>query len=74
MLQLECVRMIEVVGSPLMRVSFELHLNGKPTSQFAVFSLQPDFCEVGETFNLTAQDFDESIPNLMFGQLAGSLN
>ena len=74
MLQFQCIRMAEVAGSSLVQVSFELLLNGEPTSQRAVFFLQPDYCELGEVYNLTAQDFDESITKRDLSQLDDSVS
>ena len=72
MLQLKCIEMIEQPRCTLVQVHFELFLNGEPTKQYADFLLQPDFCEVGDLFALTAQDFIES--NSILLEMSDSLN
>ncbi|MFK7769435.1 MAG: hypothetical protein AB8B55_19615 [Mariniblastus sp.] len=63
MLQLKCIQASEFLngnGDTMSLVRFELFLNGTPTGQFTEFELQPDYCEVGDLFSLTAQDFNDS--------------
>jgi hypothetical protein len=60
MFQFECVGIQEIVGSSLVQVSFELLLNGESTNQRAAFMMQPDYCEVGDAFDITAKSFTES--------------
>lgn len=74
MLQLKCTQVIEVPGESIATVRFGLLLNGEPTNQLVSLSLQPDFCEVGDTFALTADDFEEMKPRNIFSILADSLN
>ena len=64
MLQLKCTQINSTVnqdGHSMSIVHFELMLNGKSTRQFAKFELQPDYCDIGDLFTLTAEDFDESV-------------
>ena len=57
MFQLECTQVFST-DSPMVKVRFALLLNGEATNQFTEFCLQPDFCEVGDLFSLTASDFE----------------
>ena len=74
MLQFRCVQVLEHARCTLVQVHFELLLNGEPTKQFADLLLQPDFCEVGDLFSLTAHDFIESHSNSLMAEMSGSLN
>lgn len=74
MFQLECTHVVETQGDAMVTVRFGLLLNGQPTNQFAEFSLQPDFCEVGELFALSAADFEFRNSKMVMGTLADSLN
>jgi hypothetical protein len=72
MLQLKCIKIMEHARCTLVQVHFELLLNGEPTRQYADFLLQPDFCEVGDLFALTAHDFIEW--NSILSGMSDSLN
>lgn len=72
MLQLKCTQVIEKAGEAIATVLFDLWLNGQRTNQWVSLQLQPDFCEVGDTFSLTATDFDEIQPRNIFSILTDS--
>jgi hypothetical protein len=75
MLQLICRRIEQTSdGSFLVNVVFELMLNGKETEQFVEFTLQPDYCEVGDLYELTAHDFASSQSKSVNASLIASLN
>ncbi len=75
MLQLMCRRIEEISdGNCLVNVVFELVLNGESTDQFVEFSLQPDYCEVGDLYELTAHDFATSQGQSINASLVASLN
>ena len=74
MLQLECTQIIETPGDSMVTARFRLLLNGIPTHQFTSFSLQPDYCEVGDLFSLTAADFEDAPSNSIFRILVDSEN
>ena len=74
MFQLECTQIIETPGDSMVTARFRLLLNGEPTHQFTSFSLQPDFCEIGDLFSLTAADFEDGTPNSVFRILVDSAN
>lgn len=57
-----------------MNVVFELVLNGESTDQFVEFSLQPDYCEVGDLYELTAHDFATPQGQSINASLIASLN
>jgi hypothetical protein len=75
MLQLMCNR-IELISTenPLVNVVFELILNGGSTGQFVEFKLQPDYCEVGDLYQLTAHDFASSFDKGFISSPVASLN
>ena len=56
MLSFKCVQVLEA-GNMLAEVRFEVFLNGEPTKQFVELRLQPDFCAIGDFYNLTASDY-----------------
>ena len=60
MLQLKCIEISENACGTTADIRFELLLNGEGTNQFTHFQLQPDICEVGDVFNLTAHDFHQN--------------
>ena len=74
MLQLECTQIIATPGDSMVTVRFELLLNGAPTDQVTSFSLQPDFCEIGDRYSLTAADFEDATTKSIFKILAESVN
>ena len=75
MLQLMCKRIEQISdGSFLVDVMFELILNGESTDQFVKFKLQPDYCEVGDWYELTAHDFASAQGQGINSSLIASLN
>lgn len=74
MLQLECTQITELPGDSMVTVRFRLLLNGVPTHQFTSFSLQPDYCEIGDLFSLTANDFEDAPTKSIFRILVDSAN
>ena len=58
MIQLKCIRMIEDVDGTRAKFLFQLYFDGKSAKQFAEFELAPDFCDLGDTYNVTSQDFE----------------
>eukprot|EP01047_Picozoa_sp_COSAG01_P003338 COSAG01_NODE_97_length_26660_cov_100.642935_10_plen_76_part_00 len=75
MLQLMCKRIEQISdGSFLVDVMFELILNGESTDQFVKFKLQPDYCEVGDLYELTAHDFASAQGQGINSSLIASLN
>ncbi|MDA7908946.1 hypothetical protein N9B68_00480 [bacterium] len=75
MLQLMCRRIEQASNTDfLVNVVFELILNGDPTGQFVEFTLQPDYCEVGDLYELTAHDFASSLDQSINSSLIASLN
>ena len=75
MLQLTCKRIEQISdGSFLVNVVFELIMNGEPTDQFVKFKLQPDYCEVGDSYELTAHDFASAQGQSINSSLIASLN
>lgn len=62
MFQLECIQIQTISNSEMVNASFELLLNGLPTHQFVAFKIQPDYCEIGDSFDLTASTFNQEPP------------
>ena len=74
MLQLECTQIIATPGDSMVTVRFELLVNGVATDQVTSFSLQPDFCEIGDRYQLTAADFEGATSKSVFKILVDSVN